>query len=244
MLMERAKLKISGDSAILVEFENRIAPEINRLVRNFTLSLEKEQIPGIVEIVPAYCAVTVHYRPETILFDALKTRLSAVLEKLGEADIPAADVWELPVLYGGEAGPDLGFVAEHNGLTPEDVIRIHSESEYLVYMLGFTPGFPYLGGMSPAIETPRLTAPRLRIPAGSVGIAGKQTGVYPIPSPGGWQLIGRTPVRLYDAEREEPVLIRAGDYVKFVPVSGEEYARIAAEAAAGTYRCRTWKKEG
>ncbi|MBE5784769.1 MAG: 5-oxoprolinase subunit PxpB [Clostridiales bacterium] len=242
--METATLKVSGDRAILVEFENRIAPEVNRLVRSFTAALEEKCIPGIVEIVPAYCAVTVHYRPEEILFDGLKAELSAVLGRLDEMEIPPATVWEIPVLYGGEEGPDIGFVAEHSGLSEEEVVRIHSGSEYLVYMLGFTPGFPYLGGMSPAIAAPRLKAPRLSIPAGSVGIAGQQTGVYPIASPGGWQLIGRTPVKLYDPGRETPVLVKAGDYVKFTPVGAAEFARIAAGIEAGSYRCRTWQKEG
>ncbi len=242
--METAKLKVSGDSAILVEFENRIAPEINRLVRNFTLTLAEQNIPGIVEIVPAYRAVTVHYDPSVILFDALRKRLSDVLDQLNETEIPPATVWELPVLYGGGEGPDLPFVAQHSGRSEEDVIRIHSGTEYLVYMLGFTPGFPYLGGMDAAIAAPRLKAPRLKIPAGSVGIAGQQTGVYPIASPGGWQLIGRTPVKLYDPEREEPVLVQAGDYIKFTSVDAAEYARIAAEVESGSYRCRTWRKEG
>lgn len=242
--IEIAKLKVSGDSAILVEFENRIAPEINRLVRSFTMALAGKNIPGIVEIVPSYRAVTVHYDPSFILFDALRKALEDVLAHLDEAEIPPATVWEIPVLYGGEEGPDLSFVAQHSGRSEEDVIRIHSGAEYLVYMLGFTPGFPYLGGMDAAIAAPRLKAPRLKIPAGSVGIAGQQTGIYPIASPGGWQLIGRTPVKLYDPMRAEPVLVQAGDYIKFTAVGAAEYARIAAEAEKGSYRCRTWRKEG
>jgi len=130
------------------------------------------------------------------------------------------------VLYGGEAGPDLNFVAEHNGLTPEEVIRRHTAPAYLVYMLGFTPGFPYLGGMDESIAAPRLKTPRVRIPAGSVGIAGTQTGVYPIDSPGGWQLIGRTPLRLFDMEGENKFLLKAGQRVRFVPIDEGEFRRL------------------
>ena len=134
-------------------------------------------------------------------------------------------------------GPDLPFVARHCGLSPDEVIRIHSAAEYLVYMLGFTPGFPYLGGMDERIATPRLEKPRTRIPAGSVGIAGTQTGAYPLDTPGGWQLIGRTPVKLYDPDREQPILLRAGQFVKFTPIDDKAYAEIAAAVQSGAYRC-------
>jgi len=241
--MDSVKMKVSGDRAILIEFENRIHPDINRQVRSFSLALDEAKISDISEIVPAYCTVTVHYEPEKILYGDLIKRLEEILSSLSDAEIPPATVWELPVLYGGEEGPDLSFVAEHNGLDPKEVIRIHSEPEYLVYMLGFSPGFPYLGGMSPEISAPRLSAPRLEIPAGSVGIAGQQTGVYPLASPGGWQLIGRTPVRLYDAKREEPVLVKAGDYVKFRPVTREEYEKLLSAVEDGSYSWRSWQKE-
>ena len=244
MAMDAVKLKVSGDRAILVEFENRIAPEINRQVRSFCVALEERGIEGITEIVPAYCAVTVHYRPEKILYDVLAKELKEILDHLDNMEIPPATVWEIPVCYGGELGPDLAFVAEHNNLTPEDVVRIHTEPEYLVYMLGFTPGFPYLGGMSAEIAAPRLSAPRVKIPAGSVGIAGQQTGVYPIASPGGWQLIGRTPVKFYDVTREEPVLVKAGDYIKFTAVDEASYQKIAEQVESGSYCCRSWRKEG
>ena len=170
-------------------------------------------------------------------------RLQGLLGRLDQTDLPPSDVLEIPVLYGGEAGPDLEFVAQHAGKTPEEVIRIHSAPEYLIYMLGFTPGFTYLGGMSEEIAAPRLTAPRVKIPAGSVGIAGAQTGVYPIDSPGGWQLIGRTPVRMYDPDRETPILPQAGQYIHFYPIDQAEYDRIAAQEAAGGYVCRRHHRE-
>ena len=150
---------------------------------------------------------------------------------------------EVPVLYGGEEmGPDLAFVAEHAGLSEQEVIDLHTSTEYLIYMLGFTPGFTYLGGMSAKLETPRLKQPRVKIPAGSVGIAGKQTGVYPIDSPGGWQLIGRTPVKMYDPNRETPILPKAGQYIKFRAIERTEYDEIAAAAEKNEYVCRTYPR--
>ena len=142
-------------------------------------------------------------------------------------------------MYGGEYGPDLGVVAEHNGLSEAEVVRIHSGSDYLVYMMGFTPGFAYLGGMSDKIATPRLQTPRPAIPAGSVAIAEQQTGVYPVESPGGWQLIGRTPTQLFAPGREPPVLVEPGDYLRFVPVNEPEYANIQNEIRSGTYEFTT-----
>jgi inhibitor of KinA len=146
---------------------------------------------------------------------------------------------EIPVCYGGAFGPDLEDVARHNGLTPEEVVRIHSGTEYFTYMLGFLPGFPYLGGMSERIATPRKQTPRLRVPAGSVGIAGSQTGIYPLESPGGWQLIGRTPLALFRPEDDPPVLVKPGDRVRFHPISEREFRRLEAEQAIQRAKLRT-----
>lgn len=140
-------------------------------------------------------------------------------------------------------GPDIENVADHNGKTVEEVIRIHTSTEYLIYMLGFIAGFPYLGGMSKEIATPRLKSPRVKIDGGSVGIAGEQTGVYPVDSPGGWQLIGRTPLKLYDADREKPVLLEAGQYIKFRSITAEEYRKIEKQVADGTYQYMVYDKE-
>lgn len=238
-----AVLKPSGDRAILVQFGERIAPEIHREIRGFCVAMEKAAIEGVTELVPAYCSVTVHYRPEIVRYDELCTALQELLAKTQQVALPPATVWEIPVLYGGEMGEDLPFVAKHSGFSEEEVIARHSAPEYLVYMIGFTPGFPYLGGMDGAIAAPRLASPRVKIPAGSVGIAGQQTGVYPMESPGGWQLIGRTPVKFYDPKRETPALLKAGDYVKFYPVDRAEYERIEALEQAGQYRCRCRSKE-
>lgn len=235
--MTAARICPVGDLALNVEFADEISPAVNAQIRAFTGALARAALPGVVEIVPTYRSVTVHYRPEVMLYGELSARLNAFLDDLSAEDAAPAEVIELPVRYGGDMGPDLPFVARHCGLSPAEVIRIHSAAEYLVYMLGFTPGFPYLGGMDERIATPRLEKPRTRIPAGSVGIAGTQTGAYPLDTPGGWQLIGRTPVKLYDPEREQPILLRAGQFVKFTPIDDKAYAEIAAAVQSGAYRC-------
>ena len=155
-----------------------------------------------------------------------------------DTDSEPAKVVEIPTIYGGEYGPDIEFVAEHNNISIDEVIEIHSSRNYLIYMLGFTPGFPYLGGMSEKIETPRLKTPRTKIPAGTVGIAGKQTGIYPIDSPGGWQLIGRTPVKLYDPFADPPVLLNSGDYLRFVPIDETEYKSILKQIEENKYEVK------
>lgn len=242
--MQDVRFLMTGDTSVLVEFGNEISTEINARIRAFNIALEKKKIPGIVETVPTYRSLTVHYRPEIIRYEKLRDALNGLLGSLDKVEIPPASVVEIPVLYGGEMGPDIEFVAKHNGKTVEEVIKIHSAPEYLIYMLGFTPGFPYMGGMSAEIATPRLTSPRVKIPGGSVGIAGSQTGVYPIDSPGGWQLIGRTPLNLYDAARETPILLQAGQYVKYRPVDQAEFDAIAAEVANGSFVVKTYSKEG
>lgn len=236
--MEDVRFLLTGDTSLTVEFGNEISESINARIRAFGIALSDSKLPGVIETVPTYRSITVHYDPAVVRFDALVEELKGLLGKLDKIELPPSPVLEIPVLYGGEMGPDLDFVAEHSGITPEEVIKIHTSTEYLIYMLGFTPGFTYLGGMDERIATPRLKTPRVKIPAGSVGIAGSQTGVYPIDSPGGWQLIGRTPVRMYDADRPTPILPVAGQYIQFYAIDRAEYDRIAAEAAAGTYICQ------
>lgn len=227
--------RLSGDCAILAVFGDAISPEINARVRAFDAAVKKAAIAGVVESVTAYCSVAVHYRPEIISFQDLRDRLSALSNQPEKIGASARVVIEIPVAYGGEYGPDIKFVAQNAGLSQDDVVRMHTEPEYLIYMMGFMPGFTYLGGLNPKLNTPRLKTPRLKIPAGSVGIAGSQTGAYPVDSPGGWQLIGRTPVKLYDPAREKPILLDAGEYVKFVAVSPDEFRRIAALSNSGKY---------
>ena len=242
--MSYPQIKITGDTSVAVVFGNEISTDINTKIRAFDEALAEEQIDGVYETVPTYCSLTIHYAPEKIRYEALKEKLEALLAVSHKAQKLNTIVMEIPVVYGGEYGPDLETVAAHNGMSPEDVIRIHSGAEYLIYMLGFTPGFSYMGGMDESIATPRLKTPRVLIPAGSVGIAGKQTGIYPIDSPGGWQLIGRTPVKLYDAHRDTPILLDAGLHVKFIPIDEAEYKRIETRIEQGRYHCHSYVKEG
>ena len=216
-----------GDCAVTVQVGYEISEETNRKVVSLMRALAEAAIPGLRELVPSYSAVCVHYDPEQISYEQLLERLNDLEIKELSSESASQKIVEIPVCYGGEYGPDLAFVAEHNGLSPEEVIAIHSGGTYLVYMLGFLPGFAYMGGMDERIATPRLTSPRARIPAGSVGIAGGQTGIYPLASPGGWQLIGRTPVKMFAMEGETgKFALSAGDRVKFVPITEEQYREM------------------
>ncbi len=215
----------AGDSALVVEIGDEIHPEINCKLRGLVLTLEGKNIQGVREYIPTYRSLLVQYDPAEILFSELVEKIKQIEAQLQVVVIPEPKIVEIPVVYGGEFGPDLEFVAKHKNLSQKEVIALHTGRDYLVYMLGFTPGFCYLGGMSERLETPRLATPRTRIPAGSVGIAGKQTGIYPIESPGGWQLIGRTPLRLFDPDRDPVVLVEAGDYVRFFEIDEQEYGR-------------------
>lgn len=224
-----------GDTGIRIQFGTEIDPETHRRIRSYCQSLEKRAIPGVIEWVPSYCAISVYYRPYIIRYHELLQQLKEIAQQLEEAPSSTVKVVHIPVIYGGEWGPDLLSVAEINGLSPEEVIRLHTEPLYLVYMMGFLPGFPYLGGMTERIATPRLKEPRPSVSPGSVGIAGSQTGVYSLESPGGWRIIGRTPLRLYDPHREKPILLKTGNYIKFKPIDEEEYKRIEMMDAQGLF---------
>ena len=226
---------VAGESALVVEFGDTIDPTINRRVRELFLAIEGARFSFVRDLVPTYRSLLVSYDPLETTFDALKARLQQLEGGISSAEIPAPRVVEIPTAYGGAFGPDLPFVAAHNHLDPAEVVSIHAGSDYLVYMMGFSPGFTYLGGMSEKIAAPRLKTPRTAIPAGSVGIAQQQTGIYPVESPGGWQLIGRTPVSLFDPSRVPPVVVEAGDYIRFVPVSIDQYGAIEADIRAGRW---------
>lgn len=221
-----AVIRAASDCAMSVVFGDEISPSVNDRVRAFARAVEAAHIPGVVETVLAYCAVTVHYAPERISFVRLYERLAALLAQAEGAAPEPGETLVIPVLYGGDHGPDLPAVAEHAHLTEGEVVALHTAPDYRVYMLGFLPGFCYLGGLDDRLRTPRLQTPRVRIPAGAVGIAGGQTGVYPLPSPGGWQLIGQTPLRLYDPNRDRPILLEAGMTVRFQSIGAAEYEAI------------------
>lgn len=223
--MEKVRFLPCGDQAVTVEWGSTIDEHINRQVHAFARKVEALSHPAITEVVPTYRSATVHYRPEVLSYEELKQLLLSLTQG-GPEEAEELPVVEIPVCYGGEYGPDLEEVAQHCSLTPEEVIARHTAPTYRIYMLGFTPGFPYLGGMDPSIAAPRRKEPRIHIPAGSVGIAGEQTGVYPIVSPGGWQLIGRTPLRLFDPQREQPILLSAGAGIRFVPIDEETFRKM------------------
>jgi KipI family sensor histidine kinase inhibitor len=225
------RILIAGDTAVTVEFGNAISPEINDLVHGFCTAIENMRLKGITELVPAYCSVLVCYDPAVIRLAPLVRRLKKIAARGQTAASSERRVFEIPVCYGGEYGEDLEDVASLAGLSAEEVILRHSAPEYRIYMLGFLPGFAYLGGLDKSIATPRLATPRVKIPAGAVGIGGEQTGIYPLDSPGGWRLIGRTPLKPYDAHREPAILYRAGDFIRFVPIDEAEYRRIERQGA-------------
>lgn len=212
-----------GDMAAMVRLGDRIDRRTFQQVRALAERLGRERFPGFVEYVPAFASVAVYYDPRLALFSEVCAWINSILPTLAETTANPPRQIEIPACYGGEFGPDLEFVAEHARLRAEEVVQIHAGTEYLVYMIGFAPGFPYLGGMSPRLAAPRRSSPRLKIPAGSVGIAGTQTGVYPLETPGGWQLIGRTPLALFRPSDDPPTLLRAGDMVRFRAIDEDEY---------------------
>ena len=234
--------KPAGDKAVLIEFEQIISEEISARIRNITASLEKSKNPAITEIIPAYASICVIYDPCMTDYDAFTEFLSSFLIKSSDNDITSATVFEIPVLYNDETGSDLSFVSEHCGLLADEIISIHTSVEYLIYMLGFAPGFPYLGGMDERIAAPRLKIPRKKIAPGSVGIAGSQTGMYPIESPGGWQIIGQTPIKLYDPNRNPAVYYSAGDYIKYRAIDSAEFDHIQELVRRCAYEVRSWEK--
>ncbi|MEI7024979.1 5-oxoprolinase subunit PxpB [Paenibacillus sp. y28] len=269
------RLRPAGDSAVTVECGEAGTEAVHLAVRRVCSLLEEHPFPGLIELVPAYTAVTVHYDAwavyrETIRMAAGKEAVSSAgalrpaapllrrqEEDLGILPAPVEAVchWlherlqrlgtlppggegadcrlvRLPVCYGGEYGPDLAFVALHTGLSEREVIRRHSEAEYKVYMIGFAPGFPYLGGLPPELSAPRRSQPRPEVPRGAVGIAGTQTGVYPQVTPGGWQIIGRTPLSLFQPDCDPPALLQAGDRIRFVPINPVEYAALSGQSGS------------
>ncbi|MBO0587949.1 5-oxoprolinase subunit PxpB [Sporosarcina sp. E16_8] len=233
-----ASMKPLGDSALIVQLGEGISPSIHELVNNLSVLLNNHPFEGFIESVPAYNNLTIYYNPVVVHHSQINKevhharltpfqKVSAFMEQLVQQirsnKFHDKRVVTIPVLYGGEYGPDLEYVAQCHSLSVDEVIQIHSEGDYLVYMIGFAPGFPFMGGLSEQIATPRKETPRLVIPSGSVGIAGKQTGVYPLETPGGWQIIGRTPLDLFLPAISPPTLLQAGDKIRFAPISPKEY---------------------
>lgn len=207
------RLHALGDAALLCELPPPATLAAQQKI--WALAGVAVQWPGVREVLPGMNNLTLLFEPERVAIEALQARVAGAWPKLAATGIQGRRI-EIPVAYGGEDGPDLDAVAQHTGLTPAEVVRRHSAGDYVVYFLGFLPGFAFMGGLAPALATPRRAEPRVAVPAGSVGIGGEQTGIYPLASPGGWQLIGRTSLRLFDPQAAEPTLLRPGDHVRFV----------------------------
>ncbi len=216
------RFRIVGDRGLLVEYENYIDPSVNLHIQHMVHLCRRFLQDTILEVITAYRSFLLIYDPLLTDPKELQLQIVQLSAKKDEQALPASRGIEIPVCYGGEWGPDLDYVARHNDLSTDEVIRIHSSCDYMVYMSGFTPGFPLLGGLSPKLWTPRRKTPRTSVPGGSVGIGHRQTGVYPFASPGGWQVIGRTRLRLFDPDRDPMVLYRLGDRIKFRPVEDVE----------------------
>jgi inhibitor of KinA len=226
-----------GDRCLMVEFGERVDPKINLAVRSFADQLLAQPIPGVLDIVPAFTSVAVHYRPDAIPGAAADgapyRRLQRLLESvLAHDDAHGAGeqrLIDVPVCYGGEFGPDLADIAAACNLSEQQVIDLHTAGSHLVYMLGFAPGSPYIGGLDPRLALPRRSTPRTKVAAGTVAIAREQSAIYSIEMPGGWNLLGRTPLQLFSLRSDPPCLLRPGDRIRFVPISAARYAALAGQ---------------
>ncbi|MGQ9530081.1 MAG: 5-oxoprolinase subunit PxpB [Candidatus Bathycorpusculaceae bacterium] len=235
-LYESARYMPFGDSALLVEFGEEISLEANQKVIALNEAISKANIIGVEETVPTYRSLLIRYNPLKTTYEQLVFQVKDIEKNLEFATEKEGRKIIIPVVYGGEYGPDISYVAQYHGITEEKVVELHSERDYRVYMIGFVAGFPYLGEVSDEIATPRLETPRLKVPAGSVGIAEKQTGIYPCEAPGGWRIIGRTPLKLFDPLQKPPTLLRPGDTVKFKPISEKEFKDIEKEVLKGVWK--------
>jgi KipI family sensor histidine kinase inhibitor len=231
------KLSIAplAESALLIRLTNEelIDPAIVTKAAALALAFEGLAIPGVTDIVPAYTTVMVSFDPREVDPGDLGARIEHLASETSATAQPTGRQVTIPIAYGGTFGPDLDDVAAHAGLSPEEVIARHAGGNYLVAVMGFAPGWAYLLGLPPELAIPRLSNPRTRIPPGSLGIGGEQTGIYPLATPGGWRLIGRTPLRMFDPNREEPFFLHSGDQVRFEPVTEDVYIEIAARVAVG-----------
>jgi inhibitor of KinA len=217
----------AGDQALLVEFGTEINSFLNQRVHATARNLTAKKLPGIGETISSYCSLLIYYDPFVLSFAQVSSWVEELLGQEVALEEPSPTVKKIPVLYGRAWGPDLSFVAKHNSLSIEEVVELHTRETYRVYVVGFSPGFAAMGTVPEKIQAPRLSSPRTKVPAGSVGIGGIQTGIYAVESPGGWQLIGRTPLKLFDLHRRPPSFFQAGDYARFYPIGENEFHKIA-----------------
>jgi inhibitor of KinA len=218
--------RVASDRSLLIYLGDVVSPDAHARVRKLLNLLQREPLTGIRNLHPAYCSVMITFDPLKLTHGELQQMLVPYLDELDDFPPPEPRRVEVPVCYAPEFGTDLGDVAAFHGLTPDQVIALHSAAHYIVYFLGFVPGFAYMGGLPEQLATPRLGSPRREVPRGSVGIAGNQTGIYPLPTPGGWRLIGRTPVKPFEPEREQMNLLEIGDRVRFVPISQKQFEEM------------------
>ena len=233
------RLAPAGDAAVLVTFADRIDPRASAAVLALDEALRWDPFDGFIEATPSFAALLARFDPLLVDYEEAAEAISALLRIADEASAPGAPsgrLWRFPAAYGGEAGPDLASVAAHLSVSEEAVVALHVGAEHQVYMLGFLPGAPYLGGLPPDLDLPRLAEPRVAVPAGSVAIAGGLSVIYPVQSPGGWRLLGRTPVALFSPEADPPALLAPGDRIRFEPASLEDVETLATRAAAGEWR--------
>ena len=223
MAYECSHFRIMGDRSLLVELGDRISPDVNREVRELFVILDRNPVKGVLETVPAYRSLLIIYDPLITNSMLLQHQIEDLQKKSEVIDIPEPKTVEIPVAYGGEFGPDLEWVARYHKTSTEEVIRLHTGTSYQVYMIGFTPGFPYMGELPERLATPRRQTPRTMIPEGSVAIAQRQTGIYPVESPGGWHILGRTPMKLFDPLQIPPTLLEMGDLVRFFSIKEVEF---------------------
>ena len=228
---EGARFQPASDQSLLITFGTEISLTAHQQVMKLLRLLQSEPVASVRSLHPAYCSLLVKFDALRLRHEEVEAILRGYLKRLEEVELPEPRVVEIPVCYGREFGPDLADVCALHGISPVQAIELHSSATYLVYFLGFVPGFAYLGGLPERLVTPRLATPRRKVPAGSVGIAGNQTGVYPFGTPGGWRLIGRTPVAMFRVDREELSLLSIGDRVRFAPISTERFAALEKEWA-------------
>lgn len=222
MLYDQPFFRTMGDQAFMAELGDEISPAVNQKVRELLLLLEESALEGVREALPSYRSLLIMYDPAATGLEKLKSEVINAAGSMAAARVPEPKTVHLPVAYGGGYGPDLQWVADYHGVSREEVIELHAATTYQVYMIGFTPGFAYMGELPAALDTPRRDTPRTAVPKGSIGIAQRQTGVYPVQSPGGWQVIGRTPRQLFNPHKWPPALLEMGDRVRFKPIKEEE----------------------
>ena len=241
--MSEMTFRFAGDQALLVEFENEISIPVNQKVRSLKVALERAKLDGLGELVPAYRSLLIHYDPLVISYQKLMEKVEQLGEHLGNVELPPAIVTEIPVCYEGEYAADIQEIAQIEKKSVEEIIRIHSQSDYFVYMLGFAPGHPYSARMENPFSFKRRETPRVKIPGGSIVVQLGLSDIIPFEQPCGWNIIGTTPVLAYDSRKENPFLLQSGQWMHHVPISPAEFRSIRAQVEAGTYVCRTYEKE-